>query len=236
VDKLGRNQRIILSMLFVTIVIVAVFSVQSLGQNVQANGGELKPGDVVEDYLNGSNVLENHDVYLIDLEKGKTYAFQIQAFDDDDFDIYLLTENYSNLPLDPDISTNINEELEEYLIAYSNQTTDSSTVDRIVWEADNSSEYYICPIAKEGEKGKYELKFDISGEMLPIIIIGTILVVPFLALLLYLSKGKKKPLQKHEILDKGEKKSIQKYCIKCGAEILEGSNFCIKCGEKLLER
>ncbi|MFB0544373.1 MAG: zinc ribbon domain-containing protein [Asgard group archaeon] len=221
-EKLGRNQRIMFSLLFVIIVIVAVFSVQSLGQNVQANGGELKPGDVVEDYLDGSNVLENHDVYLVDLEKGKTYAFQIQAFDDDDFDIYLLTENYSNLPPDPDISTRINEELEEYLIAYSNQTTDSSTVDRIVWEADNSGDYYICPIAKEGEKGKYELKFDITGEMLPIIIIGTILVVLFLVLLLYLNRGKKK--------------FLQKYCIKCGAELLEGSNFCIKCGEKILER
>ena len=209
------------SLLFIMIVIGAVFSVQRLGQNVQANGGELKPGDIVEDYLDGSNVLENHDEYLVDLEKGKTYAFQIQAFDDDDFDIYLLTENYSNLPPDPDISTKINEELEEYLIAYSNQTTDSSTVDRIVWESNKRGEYYICPIAKEGEKGRYELKFDITGEMLPIIIIATILVVPFLALLLYLNKSKKKPLQK--------------YCIKCGAELLEGSNFCVKCGEKLLE-
>ena len=78
-------------------------------------------------------------------------------------------------------------------------------------------------------------QFDISGEMLPIIIIGTILVVPFLALLLYLNRGKKKPFQKYEILDSGEKKPLQKYCIKCGAEILEGSKFCIKCGEKILE-
>jgi len=151
--KLRRKQRIMFSLLFVIIFVVAVFSVQSFGQNVQANGGELEPGDVVEGYLDGSDVLENYDVYLVVLEEGKNYAFQIQAFDDDDFDIYLLTENYSNLPPDPDISTRINEELEEYLIAYSNQTTDSSTVDRIVWEADNSGEYYICPIAKRERRG-----------------------------------------------------------------------------------
>ncbi len=217
--KLRRKQRIMFSLLFVIIFVVAVFSVQSFRQNVQANGGELEPGDVVEGYIDGSDVLENYDVYLVVLEEGKNYAFQIQAFDDDDFDIYLLTENYSNLPPDPDISTKINEELEEYLIAYSNQTTDSSTVDRIVWEADNSGEYYICPIAKEGEKGKYELKFDTTGGILPIILIGTIFVAPFLALLLYLNRGKKKP--------------PQKYCIKCGAELLEDANFCIKCGKKI---